>query len=169
MYRLPEYMKDELRKPMGPVFANTEDLLAFAKKMKFPALVAVGDVCAKALIDNGITPDLAVIDNRTRREAFNWEPKFSGNVVRVSNEPSTISDGLEQAVEQAFANRSGKKTMIRVDGEEDLAVLPVLKHCPLNSLVVYGLWFKGVVAVTADEGVKNNSARLMNEMRMNED
>lgn len=168
MYKLPERMKDELRKPTGPVFVNTESLLTFIKKTKFPVLVAVGDVCAKALMDSGVTPDLVIIDGRTKREAFNWKPEFPGNIVRVSNEPSTISDGLEHAIEQFFNDKS-VKTMIRVDGEEDLAVLPVLKHCPLNSLVIYGLWFKGVAAVTADEDVKNNSARIMDEMMRNED
>ncbi len=169
MHKLPERMKDELRKPMGQVFADTEGLLAFVKKTKFPVLVAVGDVCAKALMDAGITPDLMIIDGRTKREAFDWKPKFSGNVVRVGNEPSTISDGLEQAIKQFFNGGSGKKTMIRVDGEEDLAVLPVLKHCPLNSLVIYGLWFEGVVAVTADKDVKKKSAVLMDGMMKNED
>ncbi len=156
-------MKDELRKPLGEVFADTESLLELVKKTKFPALIAVGDVCAKALMDNGITPDLSVIDGRTKREAFNWKPKFSGKVVQVKNEPSTISDELDEAVEQVFSDKPAK-TMIRVDGEEDLAVLPALKYCPLNSLVVYGLWPRGVVAVTANEDMKNNSTRLMGEM-----
>lgn len=160
VYRLPGHMRAGLRKPLGGVFSNTKALVAYLQKTKFSKLVAVGDICAKELIVNGVVPDVVVIDRKTRRKKVTWDIKFPGKTFKVKNGPSTISDALMRAVKKSF----DKKTMIDVTGEEDLAVLPVIKYCPLNSVVIYGLWFKGVVAVKAGKRMKRNANKLLERM-----
>lgn len=160
MYRLPEHMRVGLRKPLGRVFSSTKALVAYLRKTEFSKLVAVGDICAKELIINGVVPDVVIIDRKTRRKRVKWDIKFPGKTFKVKNRPSTISGALMRAVKKSF----DKKTMIDVTGEEDLAVLPVIKYCPLNSVVIYGLWFKGVVAVKAGKKMKYNVNKLLKRM-----
>ncbi|MBI4177234.1 MAG: DUF359 domain-containing protein [Candidatus Aenigmarchaeota archaeon] len=161
MYRLPRGMRSELRKPLGRVFRNTRQLVKHLYSVKAAKLIAVGDVCSRELITSGVLPDVVVIDNKTKRRKTPWNLKFPGKKTKVRNEPATISGDLVNAVKKSFRRR----TLIDVKGEEDLAVLPAIKHCPLNSIVVYGLWFRGVVAVNADKRMKNKANRLLERMR----
>lgn len=160
MYRLPEHMRAGLRRPLGRVFSNTKALVTYLRKAKFSKLVAVGDICAKELIVNGVIPDVVIIDRKTRRKKVTWDIKFPGKTFKVKNRPSTISGALMRAVKKSF----DKKTLIDVAGEEDLAVLPVIKYCPVDSVVVYGLWFKGVVAVKAGKRMKRKTNKLLKRM-----
>ncbi|MBI4174414.1 MAG: DUF359 domain-containing protein [Candidatus Aenigmarchaeota archaeon] len=161
MYKLPRRMRSQLRKPLGRVFRDTEALVNYLRKSKPSKLITVGDVCSRELIIAGIIPDVIVIDRKTRRRKVKWNVKFPGRVIGVKNAPSTISDGLIAAVRNSF----GKRTMIDVEGEEDLAVLPAIKHCPAGSAVIYGLWFRGVVAVKVDKRVKNKVGKILKRMR----
>ena len=160
MYRLPEHMRAGLRKPLGRVFSTTKALVTYLRKTKFSKLVGVGDICAKELIVNGVIPDVVIIDRKTRRKKVKWDIKFPGKAFKVKNRPSTISDELLRGVRKS----SIRRTLIDVKGEEDLAVLPVIKYCPVNSIVVYGLWFKGVVAVKANNAMKNKINRILEKM-----
>ncbi|MBI2085269.1 MAG: DUF359 domain-containing protein [Candidatus Aenigmarchaeota archaeon] len=160
MYKLPVGMRGELRRPLGRVFVDTDSLIRFLSKTKFSKLIAVGDICSKELILSGVTPDLIIIDRKTRRRKVRWDVKFNAKKIKVRNKKSTISDELVSCVRRSFK----RKTLIDVSGEEDLAVLPVIKYCPSNSIVVYGLWFRGVVAVKANRGVKSRVDNLMKGM-----
>lgn len=161
MYRLPRSMRKMLRKPLGRVFRNTEALLEYLRKTKFSRLITVGDVCSKELVINGVIPDVVIIDGKTRRKKMPWKTKFTGRKFIAINKPSTISAGLVDAVSRSF----GKRTLVCVKGEEDLAVLPAIKYCPYGSIVIYGLWFKGVVAVKAVKAMKNKINRFLERMR----
>ena len=160
MHFLPAKMRTELRRPLGKVFADTEKLVRFLRKTRFPKLIAVGDVCAKELMLSGIVPDVVIIDKKTRRKKVRWNVDFPGVTIKTRSRPSVISDELIKCIMKSF----GRKTLIDVTGEEDLAVLPVIKYCPANSIVVYGLWFKGVVAVKADEKMKLKVGNLLERM-----
>jgi len=160
MYRLPRNMRNELRRPLGRIFKNTAALLKYLRRVRFVKLVAVGDVCAKELIINGVMPDVAIIDKKTRRKKMPWNIEFPAKIIKVKNRPSTISGELVGVVSKSF----GKRTLIDVKGEEDLAVLPAIKYCPFNSIVIYGLWFKGVVAVKASRYTKNRVNGLLGRM-----
>ncbi len=153
-------MRVELREPLGKVFANTAALVSFLGKTEFSKLIAVGDVCAKELILSGVIPDVVIIDKKTRRKKVKWDVDFSGVAIKAKSRRSVISDELIKCIMKSF----GRKTLIDVAGEEDLAVLPVIKYCPLNSIVVYGLWFRGVVAVEADEKMKVKVEKLLKRM-----
>ncbi len=162
MYLLPENMRKEMRKPLGKVFSNTEKLVAYIKRAKFKKLIAVGDVCAKSLLDSGITPDITVIDKKTRRAGMRWSPAIIGDFLKTINRPATISDGLIKAIK----NASGKKgrSVIVVRGEEDLAALPAIKYCPEGSVVVYGLWYRGAVAVKIGKKIKARVENILSRM-----
>jgi uncharacterized protein (UPF0218 family) len=69
-------------------------------------------------------------------------PAFHGESIRVKNPAGTITGDLIRALEHAI--RHPPVTVI-VDGEEDLAVIPLVIAAPNGSVVLYGQPNQGVV------------------------
>jgi len=73
---LPEYLRQELRKPIGQVIAGGEDELGqTAKKMlrlinrsKRTMVISVGDVITNSLLKIGFDPEIKIVDFRVRRK-----------------------------------------------------------------------------------------------------
>jgi len=68
---------------------------------------------------------------------------------------------LRKAVEMALSNR---KIAVIVDGEEDLAVIPLSLLMPESSLICYGQPGEGVVALVVDEERKMMVLKLLKQM-----
>ena len=75
--RMPAVLDDEFKTPMGELFEGPEDspevaLSAMLEALppNHGALVAVGDVTVKGLMDMGILPDIAFVDGQTKRKAL---------------------------------------------------------------------------------------------------
>ena len=69
------------------------------------------------------------------------------------------------AIEKAF-NTDGT-TRIVVDGEEDLATLPVVAMAPDNTKVLYGQPNEGIVIITVNSTVRKRAKNFLNRMREN--
>ena len=72
---MPAVLDDEFKTPMGELFEGPEDAPEVALSAMLEALpansgalVAVGDVTVKGLMDMGVLPDIAFIDGQTKRE-----------------------------------------------------------------------------------------------------
>ncbi|MFB6121862.1 MAG: GTP-dependent dephospho-CoA kinase family protein [Haloferacaceae archaeon] len=148
MLRLPEDLRGAFKEPLGPVFTDTDELLAAAGT----PLVAVGDVVTYHLRLADRTPDVALVDGRTERQAVSAEiVRVLGSPhVEVENAPGTLSDELLAALRDAID--ADEPTTIHVDGEEDLATVPAVVAAPDGASVVYGQPGEGMVhvAVTAE-------------------
>lgn len=160
---LPESLRDAFAEPLGPVTTDVDALLAAAEETRIrhgqadgrPRLVAVGDVVTYHLREAGRTPDVAVIDGRTEREAVREEIEAAlaaadGRRMAVENPAAALSGDLLAGLAAALAD--GGPVTIAVTGEEDLAALPAVLAAPLGSTVVYGQPGDGMVrvAVTAE-------------------
>lgn len=146
---LPPQLRSVLRKPFGLIGDVIRDDLSSIDPC---ALVAVGDVTVSLLLQRGITPQISVIDflvERKRRYHTIRELGFSHNelVISASNPPGRITPSLFQAVKEAFVKSKNKKIVITVEGEEDLAVIPIILFSPLHEHVLYGQPGKGTVFV----------------------
>ena len=165
MRTLPENLREQLREPIGPVVKGDE-----LEKILLSAdiLVAVGDVVTSTAISVGITPDIAVLDGATKREEELEIPKGYWDIeVWVYNPPNTITDALLIVLEKAFYNlRQGMKTLIVVDGEEDLATLPCISMAPHGTTVIYGMPNVGVAVVQVDQRSKEISKNIIDQMEM---
>ncbi|HLE47097.1 MAG TPA: DUF359 domain-containing protein [Candidatus Thermoplasmatota archaeon] len=166
MYRLPEALRPRFQKPFGPVL-STEQLLRELKRED--RVVAVGDVVTKTLIEAKRPPWIAVVDYKTRRGTDDaglratigsWGMK----VLRVANEPATVSDELFHALQQALKSR--QTVRIEVEGEEDLAGLPVLAIAKDGVVMVYGMPGQGVCMVRVTAGVRKTANELLEQMRV---
>ncbi len=151
-------LRSELKEPVGPIYTDTEALLDDAGA----PLVAVGDIVTYHLTKADRTPDVALIDGRTKRSAVDdhiQEAIDSDAFDRerhVSNPPATLSAPLLTALREALdAAGEGTSTVIVVDGEEDLAALPAVAAAPTGASVVYGQPDEGMVLVScAGESVE---------------
>ena len=85
-------------------------------------------------------------------------PELSGECIRVKNPPGTITDDLVKALTYAVDH---PPVTIMVDGEEDLAVIPLVIAAPPSSVVLYGQPREGIVLRTIDDGAKAAAKELL--------
>ena len=142
---LPDSLRGELKEPLGPVYTDAGDLLDDASG----PVVAVGDIVTYHLLSAGRVPEVALVDERTKRSAV--DPEVTETIegfdrrVAVENPPGTLTRGLLDALAEAI--EADGTTLVDVDGEEDLAALPAVLAVPSGGSVVYGQPDEGMVLV----------------------
>ena len=159
---LPEQLRGELKEPMGPVFSDPGELLAHVEGR----LIAIGDIVTYHFERVGVSPDVAVVDGRTKREAVDDEVRevLNSNIRRITveNPPGTLSANLLSGLVTALD--SPERTVLSVDGEEDLAVLPAILAAEAGASVVYGQPNEGMVHVAVTPERKVEVADLLARM-----
>jgi uncharacterized protein (UPF0218 family) len=163
MYRLPEALRADLARPLGPVLPPKE---AAAKARAARVLVTVGDVTTQTMLDEGLRPRLMVVDNRTKRGSVARAVRegLPGDipVVNVENPPARITEDLWQACATALAGT--QPTLVEVRGEEDLATLPCVLLAPNGSVVAYGQPDEGVVLLNVNDAARQRVRALLKQM-----
>ncbi|WP_415379655.1 GTP-dependent dephospho-CoA kinase family protein [Halosimplex sp. TS25] len=157
-------LRSELKDPFGPVSTDTSAVLAESGD----PLVTVGDIVTYHTLAADHVPDVAFVDERTERAAVDEEISEAiedsqfDRVVRVDNPPGTLTAALLEALADALA--TGELTLVRVDGEEDLAALPGIAVAPDGASVLYGQPGEGVVHVGVDADVRERLVTLLERM-----
>jgi uncharacterized protein (UPF0218 family) len=119
----------------------------------------VGDVVTAGLIADGILPTIAIVDGFTARDVPVPAVHLPGaSVIRVSNPPGYLSDELVRAIKDGLA---ASPALIVVEGEEDLAVVPLALSGPDGAALVYGQPGEGVVVLTLDPERRRSAAALL--------
>jgi uncharacterized protein (UPF0218 family) len=161
---LGESLRPELKEPFGPVETDTAAVLAAAGR----PLVTVGDIVTDHVLEAGGTPDVAFVDERTQRAAVDEEireaidgDRFERELT-VENPPATLTAALMTALREALD--TGESTLVRVDGEEDLAALPAIAAVPDGASVLYGQPEEGVVHVHVDGETRERVLDLLSRM-----
>ncbi len=171
---LPEELRFELKNPLGLlcrgeglecVRAMEPDLRAAGK------IAAVGDMTAFYLLKAAIVPDLAIVDNKTKRmpvpdDVVQSLDQVGYKTVVVKNPAATLTDELIELIRDSL--QGGSRVKIIVDGEEDLATLPAILYAPLGSVVVYGQPNEGSVLVKVTPEKKKHIEDLMKRMIVEE-
>ncbi|MDO5845940.1 MAG: GTP-dependent dephospho-CoA kinase family protein [Methanocorpusculum sp.] len=121
-------------------------------------MCTVGDVVTQNAFFYQIRPDIAVIDGFTKRSACISTPEFDGHVLHVSNPAGTITDELIAALRKATDMRP---CVVVVDGEEDLAVLPLVEMLPDSAVILYGQPDEGVVVCEVNDSLRSRSRDLL--------
>lgn len=161
MYVLPEALRTELKEPFGPVV--TGELTDHLGK---GPIATVGDVVTATLLEEGTLPNLMVVDGKTKRTEEHPAPDLPDQVHRITltNPAARITEDLWHAIAMALA--AHEHTLIEVDGEEDLATLPVIVHAPTGATVLYGQPDEGAVVVTVDQATRRRALKLLAEMEV---
>jgi uncharacterized protein (UPF0218 family) len=145
MRRLPEEHRGAFQAPYGRLYPSID---AARPILEGRTVLAVGDVVTAGLLRDGIVPAVAVVDGFTARDQPVDAVELPGaRVLRVTNPAATLTDELEAAVRDGLAC---PPALIVVDGEEDLAVVPLALAAPDGAALVYGQPGRGVVVSTID-------------------
>lgn len=159
---LPAALRSELKEPMGALYTEPAALLADAGD----PLVAVGDMVTYHLLEAGRVPDLALVDEKTKRSAVDESvaAAISGfdRTIAVDNPAGTLTRDLLDAMRAGLD--SDETTLVDVEGEEDLAALPAVLMVPETAAVVYGQPDEGMVLVTPDSDVRERVRSILERM-----
>ena len=159
---LPSGLRGELKEPLGRIYTDTAALLSDAGD----PIIAVGDIVTYHLIEAGRTPDVALVDERTKRSAVDRDVSAAiGGFDRkrsVVNPAATLTAALLDALRDGID--STETTLLDVDGEEDLAALPAVLAAPAGASVVYGQPDEGMVLVDCDNASRERARDLLERM-----
>lgn len=159
---LPDSLRHELKEPLGRIYTDTAALLADAGN----PIIAVGDMVTYHLIEAGRIPDLALVDERTKRSAV--DPDVSAAIDgfdrerSVANPAATLTATLLDALRDGID--SDATVLLDVDGEEDLAALPAVLAAPAGTSVVYGQPDEGMVLVDCEDATRERARSLLERM-----
>jgi hypothetical protein len=155
MLVLPEEHRQLFKEPFGELHRNINSVLPLITGR---TVYAVGDVVTHNLHRKGITPAIAVVDGQTMRSPCSRPPECTGERLQVDNPPGTITDDLVQTLEYAVTH---PPVTIVVNGEEDLAVIPLVIAAPQGAILLYGQPHQGVVLRRINAESKAAARRLL--------
>ena len=155
MLILPEEHRKLFQEPFGELYPDIDEIVPIITDS---IIYAVGDVVTHNLQKRGITPAIAVVDGYTMRSPCKRMPVFRGECIRVKNPAGTLTDDLIRALSHAI--RHPPVTVI-VDGEEDLAVIPLVIAAPDGAVVLYGQPHKGVVLRRVDQKARETARNFL--------
>jgi uncharacterized protein (UPF0218 family) len=155
MFRLPEQERHLLKKPFGTLYPELKDALPLLSGKK---VYTVGDVVTRRLFHCGIVPTLAVIDQRTMRVPCEKVPEYRSHRFSARNPPGTITDELIDRIGEALRV---EPSVIIVDGEEDLAVIPLVLAASEGGILLYGQPHEGIVLREITPLAKREAGELL--------
>lgn len=170
MLTLPDSLRSAFKDPLGPVFTDTDALLAAASETataydRGRLLITVGDVVTYHLRNAGVEPAVAAIDGKTKREAVRDEISRvlsdSPNQISVTNPPAEISKEALISLREAIDDP--KPVVLYITGEEDLLTLPAILAAPLGASIVYGQPDVGMVCVPVTPEMKQHADKLFTQ------
>ncbi|MEM3675884.1 MAG: DUF359 domain-containing protein [Thermoplasmataceae archaeon] len=153
-------LSEELRARVGKFSHILCDVSHIRKTGK--RIIVVGDYSTKFLHDHGVDVFMEVVDLKTKREPISTYKHIPGSV-KVKNPPGVLSHDLFLAVKKMITT-GGR---IEIDGEEDLAVIPIIFYSDLNTVVVYGVPDVGMACIEVDAAIKDLVNGIITELEEN--
>lgn len=164
--KLPEHLRSKLKEPLGFLIrgrpGEVEARLREVLRGFEGEIVTVGDIVSLTFINSFYPPKISIVDFRSLRRPYNITSNITVYFnfwVKVRNPPATISEELFSYIRTFFELRGCG--LIIVEGEEDLATLPVILEAPSNTLVLYGQPGEGVVVVEPSPEVREKVRRFI--------
>ncbi len=179
-YKLPNSARKYFRDPIGQVFTGKPNVSArkaikYMQSIKKGLVVTVGDACAKSLLDVGFHPDIVIFDEKTQRTG-----KILLNLDLYTQKQAFNPQGwilkktwliIENAI--AFSTSNNCRIAVRIDGEEDLLIIPAIISLPLGSVVIYGqppiTTEEGLVVVSITPSLKTNIQAILKKFEFHEE
>lgn len=156
---LSEAGRQLLQKPLGRLLRDLPE--------QTRQLITIGDAVTEKANRMGLGQKLSVVDFRVQREKKHARVQdlgFDGSehILRAINPPGSISHSLALAAEEAVGllPMEGRSVLI-VDGEEDLAVIPFVLASPLGWTILYGQPNEGVVELVVTSETKQTVLQLL--------
>ncbi|HJJ47924.1 MAG TPA: DUF359 domain-containing protein [Methanocorpusculum sp.] len=154
MLTLPARHRALLKEPFGKLFPDFSDIVPVLRTHSF---CTVGDVVTANAFRAGLTPEIAIIDGITKRSPYLSMPEVSGHIIHVQNPAGALSAELLRAIEEASHARPA---VVMVEGEEDLAVIPLVNSLKDGEIILYGQPDEGVVLCTVGPALRSRAAEI---------
>ncbi len=155
MLVLPPGKRHFFKIPFGTLHTGIAEILPLIAGR---TVYTVGDIVTENLIEAGITPALAIIDGHSMRSPTNRPPPLFSKRFYARNPPGTLTMELLEALSEAVKE---PEALIIVEGEEDLAVIPLVIAAPDGVIILYGQPGEGVVLNEVDERAKEKAAEML--------
>ena len=155
MLRLPEEKRHFFKSPFGTLYQDIDEILPLLKDR---TVYTVGDVVTQRLLKKNVVPDIAIIDGYSMREPCNRSPAVYPHCIRVKNPAGMITDELLEGLDSAIENTPA---LLYVDGEEDLAVIPLVVAAREGVIILYGQPGEGVVLKEVTQDAKRKAAEML--------
>ena len=162
--RLPEDLRDRLKKPLGILLLDSDTTRNNISK-NIPQgsfIITVGDATTEKMIRFGFNPALQIVDSVEKRSKRNLPEGDVETILSCVNPAAEITPESISLIQKAFEMKPPIRIII--SGEEDLLVLPVAVHAPDKSVILYGQPNEGLVIVHVTEEVRNRARSIMNSM-----
>ncbi|MCH7951296.1 pantetheine-phosphate adenylyltransferase [Patescibacteria group bacterium] len=174
--RLPTQLRSAFREPFGTVIpANAKKIdgemreaVKIIDRKQLHPIICVGDIVTLSMLKLGKTPRISIVDLRVKRVKRYQRVSELGPIghlprYKVANPAGTITKKLVKLVHKAMNKKSS--SVILVEGEEDLAVLPCVLLAPLDAIVLYGHFQYGIIAVEVSEEKKSEALKLLQQLK----
>ena len=166
-FKLPEDLRPLLSKPLGvliegPPEYTMSNLRRIISELNPPKIITVGDIVTFNAVHSGIDVGLGIIDRKSLRKKIALPHeilKAFSHVFVASNPPGMITCEAIRYIREAI--RIDDPTLIVIDGEEDLLVIPSILESSTNSIIVYGQPYRGIVLITITEEIRENYKQIM--------
>jgi|Deesub1362A_J573_1020465.scaffolds.fasta_scaffold00136_20 hypothetical protein len=165
---LTEQLRKRLKDPLGKLYrgSGTELIKSIEELKSNNFMASVGDIVCYYLCLSGHSPEIMVVDGKTMRRQVDVQitdiiQSMDYRKIKASNPPGSITKDLVLALEEAVNNR---RSMVFVNGEEDLSVLPLIMLLPEGSIVLYGQPSEGIVVITVDQSKKTEVCEILRKM-----
>jgi len=166
-YILPEDQRCYFKDPLDIVLTTAEEIEEFVNSIEeskeICKVITVGDESTRTLLEKNLIPDLAIIDELVKRKKVKIVDTTNFFEVKVTNPAGTIALEAWNTIKDVL-KMDDIKIIIKITGEEDLLVLPVILETPYNSKVLYGQPNEGLVVVTVTEEMKIKVKNLIQKM-----
>lgn len=164
---LTDDLRRELKKPQGlliegPFEESMKRLKELVEIVKPSSVISVGDIVSSHIIEEGISLDVLVVDNKTMRKPIQPIVVDVDQTLYAKNPPGAITDEAWAVIRQAI--RQNGRTKVIIDGEEDLLTIVTVLSAPAGAFVVYGQPQVGVVVVKVTEEAKKTMQRIIDSM-----
>ncbi|MHA2064234.1 MAG: DUF359 domain-containing protein [Candidatus Thorarchaeota archaeon] len=164
--RLDFLQRDDLKSPKGDLYHEKdgppEERVASRIADENPkCVIAVGDVTTATLLEQDYVPDVSIVDGITKRGKF--EGTFTGEQeYKFYNPAAVLFPEAWSTIDTAI--RDKKKSLLVVDGEEDLMGFPGVLLAPKRSVMLYGQPNAGIVWVPVNKENKSLARALLDKM-----
>lgn len=180
--KLPTSLRRELKKPFGELLVdsskNHEDAIKkfvnkflrvqssqpkvdhpLDEKFKVQSLITVGDAVTDALVKEGVTPDVSIVDLKIQRKPVYKTIEELGlrniKVIKKVKSPAGTVSFTDFSILRSLIRNEAKPNVLQIEGEDDLFTLLALLLAPLGSLIVYGQPNEGIVVIEVNEEHKH--------------
>lgn len=166
---LSESLRKKLQRPLDTLITDFPSWFRKNPHLDASKIITVGDVITKAFLTQGVKQHIAVVDlfvGRKKQFTTLYEHGFSGKekIIQVKNPAGSLTASLMAAAKDVFSTfKQDKHVIIVVDGEEDLAVLPLLLASPLGFFIFYGQPKEGVVQINVSEESKQRARMFVEQ------